>query len=331
MFLAWKEFSRGKHSKLDVASFELKLEENIFDLYKLLEPEAWKPDPYQIFFVRDPKLREIHKASVRDRVLYQAVYQVLYHVFDPSFVFHSYSSRRLKGTHLGVKNFSRFLTKATKNRKVCGYVLKCDIRKFFDSIDHQILLALIKQKISDERLLKLLESIIYSFEKTPGKGLPLGNVTSQLFANIYLNELDQFVKKGLKAEYYIRYCDDFVILDTSIKQLNCYLENIDKFCRENLSLNLHPRKVEIRKLQLGTDFLGYVSLLNHTVLRTRTKRRMLAKLELLNRNILAKKVSLDKAKQVVASYLGMLDHCREEKIKEQMKNKIFEKYDILIK
>jgi retron-type reverse transcriptase len=327
LFSAWKEFCRGKRSKSKVAEFELKLEENIFDLRERLERGIWAPDPYKVFFSYDPKLREIHEASVRDRVLYQAIYRVLYQIFDRSFVFHSYSSRNMKGTHLGVRNFDKFLRKVTKNGRSGGHVLKCDVRKFFDSIDHRILLNLIKQRISDQKLLGLLEKIIFSFEKSPGKGLPLGNVTSQLFANIYLNEMDQFIKKELKAKYYGRYCDDFVILDSSIEHLNYYLDRIRNFCQTILLLNLHPNKVEIRKLHLGTDFLGYVSLPNHIVLRTRTKKRMFKKLVRLKSEYERGRISTEKVEQVFNSYIGMLKHCKNEKIKKELK-KLFDSFTI---
>jgi len=319
LYSAWKEFCRGKRSKIDIATFELKLEENLFDLHRQLENESWKPDPYQVFFVRDPKLREIHKASVRDRILYQAIYQALYPVFDKSFIFHSYSSRQEKGTHLGVRNFNKFLSKVSRNGRISGYVLKCDIRKFFDSINHEILLNLIKEKIFDKKLFNLIKQIIFSFEKTYGKGLPLGNVTSQLFANIYLNELDQFIKKELKVGYYLRYCDDFIILDRSKEQLNYYLEKIRDFCWQNLLLELHPNKVEIRKLHLGTDFLGYVSLFSHTVLRTRTKKRIFRRLGILKMEFESGRIEKDKLDHVTNSYLGMLKHCKGEKIKERIK------------
>ena len=159
-----------------------------------------------------------------------------------------------------------------------------------------------------DNLFELIKRIIFSFEKTGGKGLPLGNVTSQLFSDIYLNELDQFVKHELKAKYYIRYCDDFVILNDSFDYLDYCLDKIRDFCSENLLVNLHPDKVEIRKLKTGVDFLGYVSLPHYRVLRTKTKRRMLNRVSTKN----------------VASYLGMLKHCKGEKIEEQISRLFFD-------
>jgi RNA-directed DNA polymerase len=180
-----------------------------------------------------------------------------------------------------------------------AFVLKCDIRKFFANIDHSILFSLISQRITDRDFLALIQRILSSFETTSNKGIPLGNVTSQIFANIYLNELDQFAKHQLKAKYYIRYCDDFVILDKNRATLIELIERIQMFLREGLSLELHPNKITIRKLRQGTDFLGYVSLPHYRVLRTTTRRRMLARVNPRN----------------LSSYLGMLVHCNGERIK----------------
>lgn len=302
LFCAWKKFRKGKRSKTDVALFELNLEDNIFKLHEDLISGKWRPDSYIAFYIQDPKLRRIHKASVRDRVLYQAVYQFLYPIFDSSFIYDSYSSRDGKGIHRGVKRFAEFALKATANYTHNAFVLKCDIRKFFDSIDHTILLALIKKKCLDERLFELIEKIINSFERISDKGLPLGNVTSQIFANIYLNELDQFAKHILKARYYIRYCDDFIIIDRSKERLIEYIAKLSNFLKDKLSLELHPNKISIRKISQGIDFLGYVSLPHYCVLRTKTKRRMLKRISDNN----------------LQSYLGMLSHCKSFKLKNRI-------------
>ncbi len=290
---AWKEFRKGKRAKRDVAEFELRLEDNMFALHRELASGIWKPDPYTAFYIQDPKLRLIHKASVRDRVLYQAIYRSLYLLFDKEFIHDSYSSRNGKGTHREVERFEIFARKITENYRKRGFALKCDIRKFFDSIDHGVLLPLVAGKVSDPRLFALLRTIITSFEAVSGKGLPLGNVTSQIFANVYLNELDQFAKHVLKAKYYIRYCDDFVILDCSRERLGGYVSKLREFFGKKLLLELHPRKVEIRNFRQGVDFLGYISLPRYRVLRTSTKRRILARVE----------------PKSLASYLGVLSHC----------------------
>ncbi|MES2059523.1 MAG: reverse transcriptase/maturase family protein [Patescibacteria group bacterium] len=276
---ARKEFGHGKRSKKDVARYEINLEDNLFDLHERLASLEWIPDSYEAFFVQDPKLRKIHKASVRDRVFYQAVYRILYQIFDVGFIFHSYSSRENKGTHAGVVTLESYVCKATQNYRLLAFALKCDIRKFFDSIDHNILFSLIQKRIKDEKLLCLIHQIIASFAVSSGKGLPLGNVTSQLFANIYMNELDQYAKRVLKAKYYARYCDDFVIVSDSKKYLEQCIVDIEVFCKNTLLLDLHPNKIIICKTSGGIDFLGYVLLPHRRVLRFRTKARMLRKLK----------------------------------------------------
>jgi RNA-directed DNA polymerase len=223
---AWKEFKQGKNNKQDILEFELHLEHNIFTLHDQLISGTYTHDIYTDFYVCDPKRRHIHKATVRDRVLHQAVFRVFYEIFDKYFIYDSYSSRSNKGTHAGVTRLQTAIRKQTNNWKQVSYLLKCDIRKFFDSIDHIILLKLLTRKITDERVIKLLELFFRSFEKSPNKGIPLGNVTSQLFAYVYMNELDQYVKHVLKCNYYFRYCDDFVIIGNSQRELIGILENI---------------------------------------------------------------------------------------------------------
>lgn len=315
LFSAWREFSKGKRSKIDVSAFELNLESNLFALHETLASDHWHPDPYTPFYVQDPKLRLIHKATVRDRVLYQAVYRVLYQVFDSSFIYDVYSSRDLKGTHAGVDRFNEFSKKVSANFTQPTFALKCDIRKFFDSIDHTILFKLISEKIKDEKLLNLIHKIIDSFHHTQGRGLPLGNVTSQLFANVYMNEFDQFIKHAMKTKYYLRYCDDFVILSQSRIVLVCLISQISDFLTKELRLELHPRKIEIRKVIHGVDFLGYVSLPHYKVLRTGTKKRMIKKIAELRQSFNAGKITKEFLEQSIQSYLGMLSHCKGEKIR----------------
>jgi len=326
----WRKFSKGKRSAPDVVRFELRLEEELFSLHARLSSGTWTNDPYTAKPIADPKPRLIHIASVRDRVFFQAVYQQLYPIFDKTFIHDSYASREVKGTHAGVRRFEVFARKVSANYTRHAFVLKCDVRKFFDHIDHSLLFALISKRITDERVLALLKSILGSFSTphrpnwipasvgmTEGKGLPLGNVTSQLFANIYLNELDQFVKHWLKARYYIRYCDDFVMLHKSREVLEAWISNIRDFLRVRLSLELHPHKVTIRKLRQGTDFLGYVSLPHYSVLRTRTKQRMLKRLVVLAQGIRTKE-DFETALPVISSYLGMLSHCKGEKLRKEV-------------
>jgi retron-type reverse transcriptase len=249
LLLAWKEFSVGKTNRVDVQEFQMRLSDNIFDLHYALKSKTYTHSKYLAFKVNDPKPRDIHKASVRDRLLHHAIYRILYPFFNNIFIADSFSCRLGKGTHRAVKRLNSFYRKVSKNDTKQVWVLKCDIRKFFDSINHEVLLSILDSYIEDKEIMELLNKIISSFyKKEVGCGLPLGNLTSQLLVNIYMNVFDQFVKHKLKAEYYIRYSDDFVILSDNRKWLEDILIEIDRFLLERLKLSLHPNKVYIKNI-----------------------------------------------------------------------------------
>ena len=266
-------------------------------------------------YITDSKPRTIHKATVRDRVMYQAVYRVLYPIFDSTFIFDSYSSRKDKGTHAGIKRLNMFLRKLSRNYSLPVYALKCDIKKFFDSIDHKVLFALIKERIVCKETLNLLDKIIDSFHKTPGKGLPLGNVTSQIFANIYMNSFDWYVKKDLGMKYYIRYCDDLIILSPDKDMLLDNIRYIVCYLGEKLKLSLHPNKILIRKFHQGIDFLGAVLLPHRVVIRTNTKKRIIKKSTKLLKELQTGKLTKSRFNQSISSYLGHLSHTKSRKVR----------------
>lgn len=318
LFLAWDEFKKGKTRKKDVQEFEYNLEENIFKLHHELKNQTYSYFNYTSFNICDPKPRKIHKACVRDRVLHHAVFRVLYPIFDKIFTFDSYSCRIKKGTHRAVNRLQKFARKVSENNTKTCYILKCDIKKFFDSIDHNILISLIEKKIKDKNTLWLVEKIIKSFPK----GLPLGNITSQLFANIYLNELDYFIKHNLRTKYYIRYCDDFVILDDNKEHLKELILQIDNFLKETLKLSLHPDKIIIKKYHQGIDFLGYVSFPHHRILRTKTQRRMFKIIKQKIEDLKQNRITEQSFNQTIQSYLGILKHCNGYKIEKEIKRSL---------
>ena len=322
LYLAWREFRRGKTNKPDVVLFELNLEDNLFNLAQELTLGNYLPDEYCFFYVRDPKLRPIHKASVRDRVVFQAIFRQMYYIFDRRFIYDSYSCRFGKGTHAGIERLRVFLNKETNNYKEQVYVLKCDVKQFFYSIDHCILKDLIREVIQEPRLLKLIDVIIDSFHSEIGRGLPLGNVTSQLFANIYLNELDQFIKHELKCRFYIRYCDDFLILNKDKAYVSNLIPEISDFLIDKLKLNLHPGKVRIKKLTEGVDFLGYVTLSHHVVFRTKTKKRMFRRINSAINDFKQSGITEEQLTQVIQSYFGLLTHCNSHKLQGEIKSSI---------
>src|SRR3989338_6013738 len=272
---AWQEFLRDKKNKKDVILFQAKLMDNILSLHQDLKDKTYKHGGYIAFNISDPKPRRIHKAIVLDRLLHHAIYRKLYPFFDRTFISDSYSCRIDKGTHRALNRFREFGRKVSRNGTKTCWVLKCDIRKFFANINHSILMRILKLYILDDNILWLLEEIIESFSP----GLPLGNLTSQLFVNIYMNEFDQFMKHKLKIKYYIRYADDFVIFSRDKVGLENSIPQIRDFLKEKLKLELHPDKVFIKTLASGVDFLGWINFIDHRVLRTATKRRMMKRMK----------------------------------------------------
>jgi len=294
---AWKEFSVRKKARKDVEEFQRYLMGNIILINSELKNNTYKHSSYEAFNISDPKPRNIHKAKVRDRLLHHALYRKLYPFFDKTFIADSYSCRLGKGTHKAIERFESFSNKVSKNNTKTVWVLKCDIRKFFASIDHEILLKILNEYIVDKDIINLLSEIIGSFYSSQkGKGLPLGNLTSQLLVNIYMNKFDQFVKHKLKVKYYIRYADDFVFLSEDKKWLESTIPVINDFLQDELKLELHPNKLFLKTLASGVDFLGWVNFPEHRVLRTATKKKMFRRLKESSKE------------ETLQSYLGMLSH-----------------------
>ncbi len=306
---AWREFLPGKRGKLDVQEFSLRLMDNILGLRRDLVNRTYRHGPYRAFNISDPKPRNIHKAGVRDRLLHHAIYRALYPFFDRKFIPDSYSCRLNKGTHRAISRFRAFAYRVSRNHTRTCWVLKCDVRKFFASIDHEVLLNILERNLTDKNTLWLLREVIGSFRSgqpglpaQAGKGLPLGNLTSQLLANVYMNEFDLFVKHKLKAKYYVRYADDFVILSEDKTWLQELIPQIDSFLRRNLKLELHEDKIILKTLASGVDFLGWVHFPDHRVLRRATRRRML------------KRVEENPARETMSSYRGLLKHGNTRKL-----------------
>ncbi|MBU1557730.1 reverse transcriptase/maturase family protein [Patescibacteria group bacterium] len=305
---AWKEFKRGKSKRKDVLEFERNLMDNIFSLHKDLKNKTYKHGKYEAFNISDPKPRNIHKARVKDRLLHHAVYRKLYFFFDRKFISDSYSCRKRKGTHRAINRFRNFARKESKNHTKTVWVLKCDIRKFFASIDHKILIEILEENIEDKNIIWLLSQIIQSFSSTRvGIGLPLGNLTSQLLVNIYMNEFDQFMKHKIKSKYYIRYADDFVVLSQNREYLKNILVKMKEFLQNELKLNLHPQKVSIETFSSGVDYLGWSHFPKHRVLKTITKRRMFKRI-----------IEIKGKEEAKQSYLGLLSHGDTYKLQKKI-------------
>jgi len=308
LFSAWREFLVGKKKKKDVQEFSRNLADNILSLHDDLANKTYCHGGYKSFYVTDPKLRHIHKASVRDRLLHHAVYRILYPFFDKIFIADSYSCRLGKGTHKAINRFKRMIYIVSKNNTRTCWILKCDIKKFFASINHKILIEIIEQYITDKDILWLLKNIIDSFESVVGVGigLPLGNLTSQLFANIYMNEFDRWVKHKLKEKDYVRYADDFILLSEDKEHLISFITKIGNFLKERLKLSLHPGKIILKTVSSGIDFLGWSLFPDHRILRRTTCRRML------------ERIKESPTNATLNSYLGLLKHGNAKKVREKI-------------
>ncbi len=272
---AYRRARRGKQSREEVARFGWNLEKNLLSLRAELLDGTYAHGPYRKFIVSDSKRREIQAAPFRDRVVHQAVVAALEPVFEKRFIFDSYACRRGKGTHAGISRFEHFA-------RVSRYALMMDISKYFASIDHEILHSLLLRKVRDERMLALCRTVIESSEETPGKGIPIGNLTSQLFANVYLDELDQYVKHGLRVRRYVRYMDDFVILHDDKEHLHALKEEVTHFLAARLRLTVHPKKAQVAPTRSGVGFLGVQIFPHHRLLRPSTVRRFVARAKAAN-------------------------------------------------
>jgi len=285
---AYKKAKKHKTNTLAVQKFEKHHQIYLTKLNKELKNKKYTPQPLKKFILRDPKTRTICVSEFRDRIVHHALINILQPIFEPRFIHDSYASRKGKGTLPAIKRFDIFLHKITKNGKkissaknnnqIKGYVLKADIKHYFETVDHQILMNIISKRIKDNNILWLTKEILNNYDSTtPKKGMPLGNWTSQFFANIYLNELDQYIKYKLKIKHYIRYVDDFVILHPNKTILTQHETQIKKFIH-TLKLKLHPDKCKIISLKKGISFLGYRIFYKHKLIRQRNIRKIHNKL-----------------------------------------------------
>ncbi len=278
--LAFNKAKKRKTQRIDVIEFEEHLRDNLLQLQAELRFLAYSPKPLKTFVIRDPKTRTISKSDFRDRVVHHALYNVIGHLFEKSFIFDSYANQIGKGAFKAVERFEYFSRKVSHNYHKSTYVLKADIRHYFDNVDHRIMLNILEQKIKEPKVIWLIKVILRNYSSGKNDiGMPLGNLTSQFFANIYLNELDQFVKHQLKARCYLRYVDDFVIIHNSKEVLEEWKREIEQFLNKNLSLQLHPDKSKIISLERGVEFLGFVIFSHYRLLKRKNLKKFQRKLK----------------------------------------------------
>lgn len=319
-----RQARKGKRFRPEVLRFTDDLEGNLLQIQKEILDGSYRVGDYRQFYVHEPTLRLVMALAYRDRIVQWAIYQKLFPFYDKTFIEDSYACRKGKGSHRAVNRLQYWLRQVDR-KPGRWYYLKLDISKYFYRVSHKQLKRILRRRIKDERLMELLERIIdcenTAFGLPAGvspedcdpderiweTGMPIGNLTSQMFANIYLNELDQFCKHTLGTHYFIRYMDDIVILSDSKEQLHGWKDAIERFLRDELELELN-RKTTIRPISVGVDFVGYRLYATHRRLKRSTARKILRRFsgmcDLLNQGA----ISRERFDRVTASWSGILEH-----------------------
>ena len=303
LMIAHKLSRKGKGYRKDVILFNLKQEEYIMWLYEKLKTKTYKHGGYTVFYITEPKVRKIEKSRYIDRIVHRwVVDNFLVPYFVPTFITTTYACLKGRGMHKACLDVQIAMLHC---KRIWNdyYILKMDIKKYFENINKNILYRILKKKIKDQKLLWLINEIVFSNEGI--KNLPIGNYTSQMFANIYLNELDQYIKHKLHCKYYYRYMDDGIILIKTKEQAKEILENIKIFLKENLELELN-KKTQIFKSKQGVNFCGYKINEYRLKIRDKGKRKLKQKVKELKYYIREEKLTSKEAKKYLAGHLGYL-------------------------
>ena len=359
---AYMDCRKRKRGTINALRFEYDLIGNLTQLALELQKGTYRPSRSVCFVTNTPKLREIFAADFRDRVVHHLVVRELEKIWEPCFIYDSYACRTDRGTHKAVSRLQNFMLKVSRNQKRAACFMQLDIRSFFMSIDKQILFGLLKKKVKSDTLLYLSSVIIFHdctqdyifkgnpslpdnipphkslFKTGPRKGLPIGNLTSQFFANVYLNELDQFVKHELKCRFYVRYVDDFILLDPCEERLSEWKSRTEQFLHDKLELRLKDEGT-MRRTSEGADFLGYIVRPTHILSRNRVVNNLKYRLALFREKLVQtfqyrrrviRKMSLPpetvtELRQVLSSYLGHFKHADSHHLVQSL----FEKHSWL--
>ena len=308
LYEAYLKARKNKRYRLEVMTYTNSLEENLITLQNELIWGKYKIGNPRIFTIFIPKIREIKALPFRDRVLQHALNTVIEPYFERSFYNYSYACRKDKGTHKASLKVQEWLYIAEKNNKNL-YCLKCDIKKFFNSVDLKILVEILSRKIKDKKVIWLIKQILGKSQK----GMPIGSLTSQLFANIYLNELDKFVKHSLKMKYYIRYMDDFIIFSESKSELHYILNEIENFLKTKLELELN-NKTRIHPVKTGVEFVGYIHFYNKIRIRKSSWKRFKKNLKTTKKSSDKNTINKETYNNTISSYYGHLKHTKNKKI-----------------
>jgi RNA-directed DNA polymerase len=303
---AYRGASAGLRRRAEVAAFEHDLEGELWRIRRALAAgEGYPWQDYRRFVIRDPKRREIRAAPFADRVVHHAIFNIVDPVVRRRLIDDTYACIPGRGTHGAVYRYRSFV----RARDGQGYRLQCDVKSYFASVDHRVLLGLLERCIGDARLLALLRSLIEHGAAAPGRGMPIGNLTSQLFANLYLDPLDHFVKEELRARHYLRYMDDFVLLADDAAEAQRWRRAIDAFLAGRLVLRLNPRRTVLAPLAAAADVLGYVHFADGRVrVRRRSARAIWRRLPSLAAREASGSLLRANARATIASWQGHAAH-----------------------
>lgn len=311
---AFRLVRMGKRMDSDTLAFYGNLEENLFSLEEQLQRRTWRPSPFREFVIKVPKLRLIQAPEFGDRVVHQAVITWASPVFERRFIYDSFANRKGKGTHAASLRLRQFLRTASAAWER-PYLIKADIKSYFASVSHKLLMARVERVFRDSGVLWFFDTLIHGSGYTDC-GLPIGSLTSQWLANLYLDALDHYIKEELGVQYYVRYMDDFVLVGPDKEWSKEKLARITEFV-EGMELRLNP-KTEIRPISKGVDFVGYRHWTSHTLPRKRTVKKAKKTFKSLQGRYNAKKVDYEYVRSRVVSFLGYMQHCNGRTTVEHM-------------
>lgn len=317
LLLASKKAFRGKRGRPKVAEFYFELEKELLHLREELLNKTYEPRPLRTFLIFEPKEREIGASDFRDRVVHHAVCNVIEPIFERSFIYHSYACREGKGTHRAIMNAQFFSRKYR-------YFLKCDIRKYFASIDHKMLKKRLARKFKDPDLLRLLYIIIDSSGPDSNeKGLPIGSLTSQHFANLYLDSFDHYIKDSLRIKAYLRYMDDFILFSDEKPELHFLYAKMKSFLESELQLQLKENETVLAPVTEGIPFLGFRIFPNLIRLKRENKKRALKKIKSVNKKFSSGKLDEEKYVQSLMSSTEYLKTGNTYRLRKDIFGKMF--------
>jgi retron-type reverse transcriptase len=309
VYRAYRDAAKGKRYHNEILNFKHGLEENLFAIIQELKEGTYTPHPLRQFYIREPKLRLISAPTFRDRIVHHSLVQIIEPLFERRFINETFACRVGRGTHAAMRHVFHCTRLAKRNwRKY--YVLKCDVTKFFPSINHDVLKRIIRRTIRDRKVLQLLDTIIdsYSTEGTEGIGIPIGTLPSQLMANVCLDPLDHRIKEAYRIKYYARYMDDFVIMHSDKNFLRVIWDGIADYLNEELKLKLNP-KTTIYPGKHGIDFCGYRIWPTHIRPRKSTVKRAKKRLKKFSALYKDNPHILEHAKMSIMSFFGYIKHC----------------------